>query len=65
VFDEEELEGRRTESQTREIRSTITKLKEFEEERIKKYQTLIRIAIEFCVELKDCYFLFYDLFLLF
>lgn len=26
---------------------------------------MIRIAIEFCVIVKDCYFLFYDLFLLF
>ena len=29
------------------------------------YQSLIRTTIEFCVELQDCYFLFYDLFLLF
>ena len=26
---------------------------------------LIRIAIEFCVTIQDCYFLFYDLFLMF
>ena len=33
--------------------------------KMKKYRTLIRIAIEFCVTISDCYFLFYDLFLLF
>ena len=38
---------------------------EVKEERASKYQTLIRIAIEFCIELKDPQFLFYDLFLLF
>ena len=65
VMEETEGTERRSESQKREIRSTITKLKEFEDERICKYQTLIRIAIEFCVELKECYFLFYDLFILF
>lgn len=47
------------------IKETLNKIAEFEDERRKKYQTLIRISIEFCVELKDCYFLFYDLFLLF
>ena len=30
-----------------------------------RYRTLIRIGIEFCVTIQDCYFLFYDLFLLF
>lgn len=30
-----------------------------------RYNNLIRIAIEFCVVVQDCYFLFYDLFLLF
>lgn len=30
-----------------------------------RYNNLIRIAIEFCVIVQDCYFLFYDLFLLF
>jgi hypothetical protein len=33
--------------------------------RMAKYRTLIAIAIEFCVTIQDCYFLFYDLFLLF
>ena len=47
------------------IKETLNKIAEYEDERSKKYQTLIRISIEFCVELKDCYFLFYDLFLLF
>jgi hypothetical protein len=36
-----------------------------EESKMENYRTLIRIAIEFCVELKDCYFLFYDLFIMF
>ena len=48
-----------------DIRKTVSQLEEYEEERKKKYQTLIRIAIEFCVELKDCDFLFKDLFWLF
>lgn len=30
-----------------------------------RYRMLIRIGIEFCVTIQDCYFLFYDLFLLF
>lgn len=55
----------KTAAQSSQIKSTIGKLREFEEERLQKYQTLIRISIEFCVELRDCYFLFYDLFLLF
>lgn len=38
---------------------------EVKQDRANKYQTLIRIAIEFCIELKDPQFLFYDLFLLF
>eukprot|EP00347_Sterkiella_histriomuscorum_P012402 403368713 len=38
---------------------------EFKDEKLEKFKTLIRIAIEFCVELKDQRFLFYDLFLLF
>ena len=29
-----------------------------EEEREKKFTKIVRIAIEFCVELKDCDFLF-------
>lgn len=32
---------------------------------MQKYCTLVRMAIEFCVIIQDCYFLFYDLFLLF
>eukprot|EP00347_Sterkiella_histriomuscorum_P024298 403331615 len=60
------IEGRKTgESDDADVKLAIKKLKEFQEDRRKKYQTLIRISIEFCVELKDCYFLFYDLFLLF
>jgi hypothetical protein len=47
------------------MKKSVSKLEEFEEDRIKKYQTLIRIAIEFCVEIKDCDFLFYDLLLMF
>lgn len=34
-------------------------------EMAERYRTLIRIAIEFCVTIQDCYFLFYDLFLMF
>jgi len=40
-------------------------LEQFEDEKNKKFETLIRIAIEFCVELRDCDFLFKDLFWLF
>jgi len=35
------------------------------DENMSRYKTLIRIGIEFCVTIQDCYFLFYDLFLLF
>jgi hypothetical protein len=35
------------------------------DEKKRRYRTLIRIGIEFCVTIQDCYFLFYDLFLLF
>lgn len=48
-----------------EIRLTLLKLEEFEDEKRKKFETLIRIAIEFCVELRDCDFLFKDLFWVF
>lgn len=34
-------------------------------EMAERYRTLLRIAIEFCVTIQDCYFLFYDLFLMF
>jgi len=30
-----------------------------------RYCTLIRMSIEFCIIIQDCYFLFYDIFLLF
>jgi len=65
VLDETASLEPKTAAQSSQIKSTIGKLREFEEERLQKYQTLIRISIEFCVELRDCYFLFYDLFLLF
>ena len=32
---------------------------------MQKHKALIRMAIEFCVLVQDCYFLFYDLFLMF
>lgn len=34
-------------------------------EEVQRYRTLIRVSIEFCVTIQDCYFLFYDLFLVF
>lgn len=48
-----------------QIAVTLAKLDQFEEEKRKKFETLIRIAIEFCVELRDCDFLFKDLFWVF
>lgn len=48
-----------------EIKVYLQKLEQFEDEKKKKFETLIRIAIEFCVELRDCDFLFKDLFWLF
>ena len=48
-----------------EIKVYLQKLEQFEDEKRKKFETLIRIAIEFCVELRDCDFLFKDLFWLF
>lgn len=33
--------------------------------KLQRYCMLVRIVIEFCVIIQDCYFLFYDLFLLF
>jgi len=36
-----------------------------ESAQIQRQKVLIRVAVEFCVELQDAYFLFYDLFLLF
>jgi hypothetical protein len=48
-----------------QIKATLLKLDQFEDEKRKKFETLIRIAIEFCVELKDSHFLFNDLFWLF
>jgi hypothetical protein len=48
-----------------EIKIYLQKLEQFEDEKNKKFETLIRIAIEFCVELRDCDFLFKDLFWLF
>lgn len=47
------------------IRLVKQKLDQFDEEKRKKFETLIRIAIEFCVEVRDCDFLFKDLFWLF
>ena len=48
-----------------QIAATLAKLDQFEEEKRKKFETLIRIAIEFCVELRDSDFLFKDLFWVF
>lgn len=48
-----------------QIRATLLKLDQFDDEKRKKFETLIRIAIEFCVELRDSDFLFKDLFWLF
>ena len=42
-----------------------TTAEEYQLERNKKFETLIRIAIDFCNELRDCDFLFKDLFWLF
>ena len=48
-----------------EVKETLAKLEKYEDERKKKFETLIRISIEFCTELCDCDFLFKDLFWLF
>mmetsp|Transcript_39648 Transcript_39648/g.38222 ORF Transcript_39648/g.38222 Transcript_39648/m.38222 type:complete len:222 (-) Transcript_39648:766-1431(-) len=48
-----------------EIKEHLRILDSLEDKKLESFQDLIRIAIEFCVELQDCYFLFYDLFLLF
>ena len=47
------------------IKLVKQKLDQFDEEKRKKFETLIRIAIEFCVELRDGEFLFKDLFWMF
>ena len=49
------------------ILSEVDTLKNQEKskEMLEKYKTLIRITIEFCVTIQDCFFLFYDLFLMF
>ena len=36
-----------------------------EDDKVQHFRIFVRIAIEFCVELQDCYFLFYELFLFF
>lgn len=48
-----------------DIKEHLRMIDSLEDKKLDNYQKLIRIAIEFCVELQDCYFLFYDLFLLF
>jgi hypothetical protein len=48
-----------------EILENLQMLDEKTTLKMKKYRILIRIAIEFCVTIQDCYFLFYDLFLMF
>ena len=34
-----------------DLKKTMSKMEQYEDERRKKFETLIRIAIEFCVEL--------------
>lgn len=47
------------------IEDNILKMAEFRKERDENYRTLLRMVIEFSVELMDSHFLFYDLFLFF
>ena len=58
-------EKTKAESSDQNIKDSILKLAECRKERDENYKTLLRIVIEFCVELEDSHFLFYDLFLFF
>ena len=48
-----------------EVEANILRMSEWRKEREENYKTLIRIVIEFSLELGDSHFLFYDLCLLF
>lgn len=58
-------EKTKAESSDQNIKDSILRLAECRKERDENYKTLLRIVIEFCVELEDSHFLFYDLFLFF
>ena len=67
VAQEEEEEYDEEEADNAAILDDLETLdkQEKSKEMAERYKTLIRIAIEFCVTIQDCYFLFYDLFLMF
>lgn len=45
-----------------DLKDEMEYIDQLSEQKNQNYQTLVRIAIEFCIELKDCLFLFDDLF---
>lgn len=48
-----------------DLKDEMEYIDQLSEQKNQNYQTLVRIAIEFCIELKDCLFLFDDLFQMF